>query len=57
MAPVDQNMKSKKFTTKGGSWKKPKTNTQGVQKKGKWIPDGKVFQGSVKEGKSLLITQ
>ena len=50
MAPTDQKMKSKKFTAKEGNWKKPQNKTQGVKKKRKWVPEHKVYEGSVKEG-------
>lgn len=55
MAPTDQKMKSKKFNAKGDGWKGSNNNTHGVKKR-KWIPENKVYQGSVKEGKFLLNT-
>lgn len=54
MAPTDPKMKNKKFTAKGGDWKKSKSNAQGVMKKRKWIPEHKVYEGSIKEGTFLL---
>uniref|UniRef100_A0A3P8S7R0 Coiled-coil domain containing 59 n=1 Tax=Amphiprion percula TaxID=161767 RepID=A0A3P8S7R0_AMPPE len=53
MAPTDQKMKNKKFTSKDGNIKKPKNTVQGVKKKRKWIPEHKVFEGSVKEGQGF----
>lgn len=55
MAPTDQKMKNKKFTAKEGNWKKSQTNLQGVKKK-KWVPEHKVFEGNLKEGKFFLNT-
>ncbi|XP_074481159.1 thyroid transcription factor 1-associated protein 26 homolog [Sebastes fasciatus] len=52
MAPTDQKMKNK-FTAKDGNWKKPHNNSQGVQKKRKWVPEHKVYEGSVKEGQGF----
>ncbi|XP_068163350.1 thyroid transcription factor 1-associated protein 26 homolog [Antennarius striatus] len=57
MAPTDGKMKNKKFTGKGDDWKKSKANTQGVFKKKKWIPDNKVYQGSVKEGQGFALNR
>ncbi len=54
MAPTDQKMKTNKFGTKDGSWKKSKNNVQGVKKKRKWIPEHKLFKGSVNEGEFCL---
>lgn len=55
MAPTDQKMKNKKFTAKDGNWKKPKNDAQGVKKKRKWVPEHKVFEGSVKEGQGFAL--
>ncbi|XP_044041497.1 thyroid transcription factor 1-associated protein 26 homolog isoform X1 [Siniperca chuatsi] len=55
MAPADQKMKNKKFTAKDGNWKKSKNNAQGVKKKRKWVPEHKVFEGSVKEGQGFAL--
>lgn len=44
-------MKSKEFKGKGGNWKKSKNNAQDGKNKRKWIPENKIFEGSVKEGK------
>ncbi|KAK2883044.1 hypothetical protein Q8A73_021977 [Channa argus] len=46
-------MKNKKLTGKDGSWKKPQNNAQGVKKKKKWIPEHKLFEGSVQEGQGF----
>ncbi|XP_040886545.1 thyroid transcription factor 1-associated protein 26 homolog [Toxotes jaculatrix] len=53
MAPTDQKMKSNNFRAKDGNWKKSKDNAQGVKKKRKWIPEHKMFEGSVKEGQGF----
>ncbi|KAM3859048.1 thyroid transcription factor 1-associated protein 26 homolog [Diretmus argenteus] len=54
MAPTDQKMKSKgKQTGKGGNWKNVKHRPTGVNNKRKWIPEHKVFDGSVKEGQGF----
>ncbi|XP_073336942.1 thyroid transcription factor 1-associated protein 26 homolog [Pagrus major] len=53
MAPTDQKMKNKKFTAKEGNWKKSKSNVQGVNKKRKWVPEHKVFEGNLKEGQGF----
>ncbi|XP_018526525.1 thyroid transcription factor 1-associated protein 26 homolog [Lates calcarifer] len=53
MAPTNQKMKNNKFTAKDGNWKKSKNNVQGVKKKRKWVPEHKVFEGSVKEGQGF----
>ncbi|XP_042367324.1 thyroid transcription factor 1-associated protein 26 homolog [Plectropomus leopardus] len=54
MAPTDQKMKNKKFTAKGGNWKKSQNNAPGVKKR-KWIPENKVYEGSVKEGQGFAL--
>ncbi|KAF7670030.1 hypothetical protein LDENG_00074250 [Lucifuga dentata] len=47
-------MKNKgKFTGKDGNWKKSKDSAAVVKKKKKWIPEHKMFQGSVKEGQGF----
>lgn len=51
MAPTEKKMKSNEFKGKGGNWKKSKNTAQNVKNKRKWIPDNKIFEGSVKEGK------
>ncbi|XP_029901633.1 thyroid transcription factor 1-associated protein 26 homolog [Myripristis murdjan] len=54
MAPTAQIAKKKeKFTGKGGDWKKSKNKPAGVKKKRKWVPEHKVFDGSVKEGQGF----
>ncbi|XP_031169588.1 thyroid transcription factor 1-associated protein 26 homolog [Sander lucioperca] len=55
MAPTDKKMKNKKFTAKDGNWKKSKNNAQGVKKKRKWVPEHKVYEGSVKEGQGFAL--
>lgn len=55
MAPTDQKMKNKKFTAKGGNWKKSQNNAPGVKKKRKWVPEHKTYEGSVKEGQGFAI--
>lgn len=55
MAPTNQKMKNNKFTAKDGNWKKSKNDVQGVKKKRKWVPEHKVFEGSVKEGKVFFL--
>lgn len=54
MAPPGKNMKHKNFTGKNDSLKKAKKFPEGVKKKRKWIPEGKKFKGSVKEGGFLI---
>ncbi|XP_044199189.1 thyroid transcription factor 1-associated protein 26 homolog [Thunnus albacares] len=53
MAPTDQKTKNNKFTGKNDNWKKSKNMAAGVKKKRKWIPEHKVFEGSVKEGQGF----
>ncbi|XP_022062416.1 thyroid transcription factor 1-associated protein 26 homolog [Acanthochromis polyacanthus] len=53
MAPTDQKIKNKKFTAKDGNLKKSKNTGQSVKKKRKWIPEHKMFDGSVKEGQGF----
>uniref|UniRef100_UPI0037E8D67F thyroid transcription factor 1-associated protein 26 homolog n=1 Tax=Semicossyphus pulcher TaxID=241346 RepID=UPI0037E8D67F len=55
MAPTDQKTKNKKFTAKDGNWKKSNIHTQGVNKKRKWVPENKLFEGSVKEGQGFAL--
>lgn len=49
MAPTDQKMKNKTFAAK-------KNNPQGAKKKRKWVPEDKIFRGSVQEGRFGLLT-
>lgn len=49
MASTDQNV-HKKTTAKENTFKKPRQKAQGVKTKRKWIPEHKMFQGSIKEG-------
>ncbi|XP_041636774.1 thyroid transcription factor 1-associated protein 26 homolog [Cheilinus undulatus] len=53
MAPTAQKMKKGDFTREDGNWKNSKNKTQGVKKKRKWIPETKLFEGSVKEGQGF----
>ncbi|KAM4614635.1 thyroid transcription factor 1-associated protein 26 homolog [Polymixia lowei] len=54
MAPTDQKMKNKERAAgKGGNWKQKNNRPGGVNKKRKWIPEHKVFDGSVKEGQGF----
>lgn len=51
MAPTEKKTRSKEFKGKGGNWKKSNHNVQDGKNKKKWIPENKIFEGSVKEGK------
>lgn len=53
MAPTDNKGRNKKFTPKDDSLKKTKNMVANVKKKRKWIPENKLFQGSVKEGQGF----
>lgn len=53
MAATDQKTKIEKFARKEGDLTKTKNGAQGVKKKKKWIPEHKVFKGSVKEGQGF----
>ncbi|KAF0029748.1 hypothetical protein F2P81_018853 [Scophthalmus maximus] len=51
MAPqTDRKMNRTTFKAKDGNWKKTKGNVQEFKKKRKWVPEHKVFEGSVAEG-------
>ncbi|CAJ1054747.1 Thyroid transcription factor 1-associated protein 26-like protein [Xyrichtys novacula] len=52
MAPTQQT-KMKNKSVRDGNWKGSKNQAQGVKKKRKWIPEGKLFEGSVKEGQGF----
>ncbi|XP_034074746.1 thyroid transcription factor 1-associated protein 26 homolog isoform X3 [Gymnodraco acuticeps] len=54
MAPTDNKKKDHKFVAKAGNWKKPQNTLHGVNKR-KWVPDNKVFEGSVKEGQGFAL--
>ncbi|KAF3859218.1 hypothetical protein F7725_021617 [Dissostichus mawsoni] len=54
MAPTDYKKKDNKFVAKAGNWKKPQNTLHGVKKR-KWVPDNKVFEGSVKEGQGFAL--
>lgn len=47
-------MNNRKFTPKGGDWKKSTNNAHGAKLKRKWVPEQKVYEGSVQEGKWML---
>ncbi|XP_026217029.1 thyroid transcription factor 1-associated protein 26 homolog [Anabas testudineus] len=53
MAPTDKKMKKTTFSGKQDNWKKSKNNAQGVKKKRKWMPENKIFEGSVTEGQGF----
>lgn len=57
MAPLDQKRKHDKASIKDTNFNKGRKAFSGVnkKKKKKWIPHNKVFEGSVKEGKFVLI--
>ncbi|KAM7367148.1 hypothetical protein PAMP_015072 [Pampus punctatissimus] len=55
MAPTDQKKKNNKFTGKDGNWKKSKNIAAGVKKKKKWVPENKVFEGSINEGQGFAL--
>ncbi|KAL6116775.1 ccdc59 [Pungitius sinensis] len=48
-------MKNEKFSPKDGNWKKSKNNVQGFKHKRKWVPDQKVYEGSIKEGQGFAL--
>lgn len=50
MAPRGTKMKNKTFGGNGGNGKNLRNDARGVQKKRKWIPEHKIYEGSVKEG-------
>ncbi|KAM8910401.1 thyroid transcription factor 1-associated protein 26 homolog [Spinachia spinachia] len=52
---TDQKMKNEKFTPKDGHWKKSKNNVQGFKHKRKWVPEQKVYEGSIKEGQGFAL--
>ncbi|XP_072233281.1 thyroid transcription factor 1-associated protein 26 homolog [Leuresthes tenuis] len=53
MGPKDQKIKNKNFTAKGGNLKTAKNTSAVVKNKRKWVPEHKVFEGSVKEGQGF----
>ncbi|XP_041833773.1 thyroid transcription factor 1-associated protein 26 homolog [Melanotaenia boesemani] len=53
MPPTDNKRKNKNFKLKDGSLRKTKNMAANVKKKRKWIPEHKLFQGSVKEGQGF----
>ncbi|AWO98092.1 putative thyroid transcription factor 1-associated protein 26 [Scophthalmus maximus] len=54
MAPqTDRKMNRTTFKAKDGNWKKTKGNVQEFKKKRKWVPEHKVFEGSVAEGQGF----
>nr|XP_020455275.1 thyroid transcription factor 1-associated protein 26 isoform X1 [Monopterus albus] len=50
MAPTDQKIRNKTYNNKNN---KSKGNAHGVKKKRKWIPEHKIFEGSVNEGQGF----
>ncbi|XP_061920867.1 thyroid transcription factor 1-associated protein 26 homolog [Entelurus aequoreus] len=55
MASINQKMKKNTFPRKEGNWKNSTKPTDGVKKKKKWVPEDKIFRGSVKEGKGFAL--
>ncbi|XP_034019616.1 thyroid transcription factor 1-associated protein 26 homolog [Thalassophryne amazonica] len=53
MAPTELKTKTNKFSDEDAKWKKSRNRTDCVKKKRKWIPEQKVFKGSVKEGQGF----
>lgn len=48
-------MNNRKFTPKGGDWKKSTNNAHGAKLKRKWVPEQKVYEGSVQEGQGFAL--
>ncbi|TNN56389.1 Thyroid transcription factor 1-associated protein 26 [Liparis tanakae] len=55
MAPTGPQMNNRKFTPRGGDWKKSTNNTHGAKLKRKWVPEQKVYEGSVQEGQGFAL--
>ncbi|KAM9846187.1 thyroid transcription factor 1-associated protein 26 homolog [Aulostomus maculatus] len=55
MAPTHQKVVKRTFEGKEGIRGESKHVPGGVQKKRKWIPEHKIFQGSVKEGQGFAL--
>ncbi|XP_054910683.1 thyroid transcription factor 1-associated protein 26 homolog [Poeciliopsis prolifica] len=53
MAPTNQKRKNDKAQIKDGNFRKERKSSGGVNKKKKWIPHNKFFEGSVKEGQGF----
>ncbi|XP_008398853.1 thyroid transcription factor 1-associated protein 26 homolog [Poecilia reticulata] len=53
MAPTNQKRKNDKAQIKDGNFRKEGKASGGVNKKKKWIPHNKIFEGSVKEGQGF----
>ncbi|XP_030006210.1 thyroid transcription factor 1-associated protein 26 homolog isoform X2 [Sphaeramia orbicularis] len=53
MAPTDQKKKNKTFTQKDSRWNKSRNAGGVVKKKRKWVPENKLFEGSIKEGQGF----
>ncbi|KAM4711707.1 thyroid transcription factor 1-associated protein 26 homolog [Anableps anableps] len=53
MAPTDQKTKNGKAPIKEGNFRKQRKASGGVNKKKKWTPHNKIFEGSVKEGQGF----
>lgn len=54
MAPTDQKRKKDKAAIKDATFRKERKAPGGVNKKKKWIPHNKIFEGSVSEGKTFF---
>ncbi|XP_014915957.1 thyroid transcription factor 1-associated protein 26 homolog [Poecilia latipinna] len=53
MAPTNQKRKNDKAQIKDGNFRKEGKASGGVNKKKKWIPHNKIFEGSIKEGQGF----
>ncbi|XP_043963627.1 thyroid transcription factor 1-associated protein 26 homolog [Gambusia affinis] len=53
MAPTNQKRKNDEPQVKDGNFRKERKASGGVNKKKKWIPHNKIFEGSVKEGQGF----
>ncbi|XP_005805972.1 thyroid transcription factor 1-associated protein 26 [Xiphophorus maculatus] len=53
MAPTNQKRKNDKPQIKDGNFREERKASGGVNKKKKWIPHNKMFEGSVKEGQGF----
>ncbi|XP_077356872.1 thyroid transcription factor 1-associated protein 26 homolog [Festucalex cinctus] len=52
MATTNEKLNTGNYARKEGNWKKPQKQNDRVKKK-KWVPENKVFQGSIKEGQGF----
>ncbi|MEQ2275236.1 hypothetical protein XENORESO_000480 [Xenotaenia resolanae] len=53
MAPTNQKRKHDKAPIKDGNFRKERKVSGGVNKKKKWIPHNKIFEGSIREGQGF----